>query len=696
QDTGAVLPRLTRTLNDANDEVPIQLNAEVTVNGAPVKIERPHKQIPGDTARLVASIKPLTRLLLTESAFRILVSDILTTTREIVAETASEIGQAAANVEAAAFSIAQVATTGEAVFEVKEAAERAQDDIAAVGLQSAERVKENIIERIQLSVSQIQSRPEYKDAMSTVLRLLQKYSDKLGSLTKAASDEHVAVSAEIDMSESFAEALGDLKILLERFASHHSLDPLLHSFKAAITDVLAAPNSDLREYLSVVGVWFERALSDPSFARSAKAKRGAEELYDTGKLLLAAQENARWARDFRQMVSEAQAFSDALQTDKSTRQLLQAIQHTVAATEDMFLSAPPLAHPASAQEHPELADARVEYKSKTLDVAVDAVLLTPSSTSASLSPDSVLVQNWNEFKLDMTVPDAVLQASSRTRARVEGVRCSAHGFGGEGIVLDVDIETIDEERRTPGEPLFKVRDVTVDVPGLAFNIRHSRHSILNTLLLQPLSAPVVRLVLRSVLEQQVHSAVEWADRLVTAMTEEAVRIGARRNEDPTIQDYYAAALTTAPAFFESSPSTQPTGTSTSHTDATFKGIIHTTMTVPENDDDPVEETVLAVGGGAQLFPNKGVPESAGPSVLDTVVDGARELVGKRRTPLQQRRSRPCHVQPNQTERFRRKRDCGDVPMSEQASAGPRDAQDRLAVRVWAGDVGVRRDPVVRV
>jgi hypothetical protein len=474
----------------------------------------------------------------------------------------------------------------------------------------------------------------------------------------------------------------DFKILLERLASGRSLDPLLSTFKAAIADVLDAPNetsSEVKRYFADLGRWFERALAEPQFVASRLGTRTLEELYDAGRLLLASEANAQWAQDVRLLVAEAQSFMEALKSDTATQRLAKSVQDVSSALRalvqdtvtsgasaqrrwrnELFKDALGWLVPRALKSVRTLPMPRVEFQNSMLDIAVEALLLTSASTNASLAPDHIWMQNWNEIKLDMAA-DASPETSSRTRIHIDGMRCAAHGFGyyfkykgpiqysdegvldvdigrpeviSQGLAVDVEIETTQHERDTPGEPLFRLLDVNVSVPGLAFTIKYSKHWILNNALLQPLAALIVRLILKKVLEQQIRSGVEWADRLISAVFEEAARINARRREpgeSPSMEDYWNAALLTAPAFVETRDSGPAVET---HTQSTFKGIIHTTTTLPDDpsSSSPPEETVLAIGGGAQLFPHKGGPygaeEVTAGEVAREAVDEMQEALDK--------------------------------------------------------------------
>ncbi|KAJ6571811.1 hypothetical protein B0H19DRAFT_1131376 [Mycena capillaripes] len=677
----------------------LKVGGELLVDGSPVKLDANSSQISEDVDDFARSLKTLSQLAVTSSAFRMLVSDILATTREIVAEAASEVGQIASQVQAAAVDVAKTAeldnltTEGlkgkaeESYLGIQQSVGHAHRNIGTLGDDSVEQMRDIVVGRVQEIVIQTNRSPQHQAALRTILILFRKYSDKLTAVAES-SEQPVTINTQLDVSTPLYEAVVDFKILLERLASGRSLDPLLGMFKVTIADILDAPNatgSEVKRYFADLGRWLERALAEPQFAASRLGTRTLEELYDAWRLLLASEANAQWARDLRLLVGEAQSFVHALESDSATQRLVKSIQSVLVALRGLAQDAVSAGTTSKRKWRDELLkDAlgwlvprvlkslhtlpmpRVEFQNSMFDIAVDALLLTSTSTNASLAPDHIWVQNWNEIKVDM-VADASPETSSRTRIHIDGMRCGAHGFGyyfkykgpiqysdegvldvdvgrpeavGEGLTVDVEMETTQQERDTPGEPLFRLVDVNVSVPGLAFTINDSKHWVLNNVLLQPLAAPVVRLVLKNVLEQQIRSGVEWADRMFSAIFEEAARINARSpepGESPSMEHYWNAAFLTAPAFVENRDSGPSVET---HTQPTFKGIIHTITTLPDDPSSstPPEETVLAVGGGAQLFPHKGGPYGAeeitagelAREAVDDMQEAVNQSVGKTR------------------------------------------------------------------
>ncbi|KAJ7054345.1 hypothetical protein C8F01DRAFT_1063710 [Mycena amicta] len=636
-----------------------KLNPQVLVDGSPLRIDPgASNEINRDAVQFLQSLKSLSKLALTSSAFRMFLSDIVATTRETISEAASQIGDVAAQVQAVAIDIATTAELGDVSATRERAADSYADvrgsvghahrNIGTLGEDSAERARDIVVGRIQELIAQARQNPQHKAAIQTIIVLSRKYSQKLAAIVQSSGQ---TVDIETDMSTPLYNAILDFKIILERLASNHSLDPLLHALALSITDVLDAPDnarSEIRQYFSNVESWFNRALDEPHFSTSALGTRIAEELYDAGRVLLASEANTQWAKDIRKLVVEAQSFMHALESDTTTQRFIHSLHGVSTALSALVSSArarrdtllrdgltwflPRILRSIHALPMP-----RIEFQNNTLDLALDFLLLTGASSSTTLSPDHIRVENWNEVVVDMT-EGASAQTSSRTRLHIDGIRCRMHGLGwyikykglipyadeglldidvgqpgvaGQGLAVDLELETSQEERDNPGEPLFRLVDASVSVPGLSFVIRQSKHWILNALLVQPLATPVVRFLLQRTFKQEAEKAVVWADRLLSAVLEEAERINARRptrEAHPTIEDYWTAMLITAPAFFESRESVAVT--TQTHVEPTMQGVIHTTTAVPDNGQGTPEESLLAVGIGAQLFPDHGLPSDA--------------------------------------------------------------------------------------
>ena len=264
--------------------------------------------------------------------------------------------------------------------------------------------------------------------------------------------------------------------------------------------------------------------------------------------------------------------------------------------------------------------------------------------------------------------------------------------GGSGVRLEREIITNVD---SPPEPLFQVVDVKIVLSGLKFKIGKSRHWILNKLLQPlagPVIARVVRQALEDKVRLGLHDLAfnlgavakdakqkgkirrakersrivreDYASR--KGLVEEDVMEGPRE----ILTDWWSAILQKGPMVLgydiqnDGNKVRDEQGRvveTNTRTEATMKGIIHssTTKTTEQPKRTPVmvydktsrsigianrdikerspsshtseEETVVAIGGGAQLFPGKGGnhdDEDQHQSLLEDVRDGAKKAVNE--------------------------------------------------------------------
>lgn len=490
------------------------------------------------------------------------------------------------------------------------------------------------------------------------------------------------VPAPIIATEShFKRALTDLRILLERLASGRSLSPLILHVDRALRDITNASSSkfkdNLRHLFEDVRSGIERALGEPGFATSSEGHRLAEQLYERGQALM--RSNALWSAEANKALDEADAFTHALASDRTTRRLFDALDKLSSDTADLFHVAAGVAMSRQRAWREELKSdligwvmpralsmlkalpmPRVEWKSETLEVVVDALVLY---TTASFLPDHVLVQNWNEVRMEASAaaesPYANgrgVEAAARTHVHIDGLRISANRIGyylqykgllcgllswedngllnvdvgrpgveGEGLSADIELETSSEGENADQIPMFRVNNVNVDLPGLHVWIGKSKHWILNKLLLQPLAGPVTRRVLGRILASQIRAALEnVAEKLSEVKLEAKRRAESRPPTDETVsmKDYWEAICVTVGPTSAEELEDHDSSLVETDTQVSLRGVVRSTRTQmnSESASPPTPtETLVAVGIGPQILPGKGGPEPG----VDPVTEQAR-------------------------------------------------------------------------
>ncbi|RPD68312.1 hypothetical protein L226DRAFT_617578 [Lentinus tigrinus ALCF2SS1-7] len=218
------------------------------------------------------------------------------------------------------------------------------------------------------------------------------------------------------------------------------------------------------------------------------------------------------------------------------------------------------------------------------------------------------------------------------------------GFDGDGDKQNGDSKP---------QPLFRVTDVHVDVPGLHISLTRSRHWLLNSLLVQPLAGPVARAavgwVLRGQIRGMLEAAADFGGRLRSRVQQKAswaqVQEGDCDTATPSAEDWWNALLEEVgvsnaagdgaedddndndnDSDLCSEEDAEEMGTEPlveTRTRATVQGIVRTTVTQTSPSAEP-EESVLAVGIGAQVLPGRGGPYGASaPEVLEDGMEGVK-------------------------------------------------------------------------
>ncbi|PSS10987.1 hypothetical protein PHLCEN_2v3360 [Hermanssonia centrifuga] len=578
-----------------------------------------------------------------------------------------------------------------------------------------ERLKEVAVSRLQQAIIQAHADPSFRTALRTILILVRKYINKVRSTTDRLSDAQMPDFQPILWADPpLVNALSQLSTLLSRMASNRAMEPVLRAFHALVVDLADIPNalvSDIHSqnsqtffaFLDSLGLWFDRALSDPQFVLSEEGKRNLDGLYDRARNLVdeASHSDMDWIRHLRMLLHEINLFASALMEDKTTHRLLDALT-TLSSSLSSFTQTAVIAAPgkldaakqkvrADLQRDllrwllPRLLRAlhaipmpRIEYRStgSNLDAAIDTLYLTPSSAQASLVPDHVRICNWTELHLNVAevnpqtdtiipayaLPHGGMKTYSRVRVSVDGVRLSARDVGyyvcwkafrsewlnwlgyedeglvsvdiggrgakGQGLSFEFELAIApdsDDQEADNVDSLFSVSNVHVSVPGLRFSLDRSKHWLLNKLLLQPLGGSIGQAAVGWVLRRQLEAALDGLGRIGADVRKEALKSTREARKDVEWSDYGSAIWKVVAELNheenEEGETRDETPVTETHTSATTKGIIRTTVTYPaaaENTSPrsspltPVDESTITLGVGAQILPGKGGPHDANP------------------------------------------------------------------------------------
>ncbi|KAF8320469.1 hypothetical protein DL93DRAFT_1849617 [Clavulina sp. PMI_390] len=713
------------------------------------------EEVNSDISDTLTALRTLASLVLTSSAFRLILSDILITSREIVADVAANVSNVAELVREEAVEVdemvrpptAEDAQSPDEVLDTvdTEAVKNKGKDI--IGLaeeiptklaqgveegnelvpESTERIREAIVERVRAIILQAQSDPAYEAALVIIFDVLHKYVERASQLSAAAgkaankaksdTDSPNGVSptdlapVELQVDDKVMAAVGAARRLLNRFGD--GVEGVINQWEALIHHTYSNPG-ELKDYLGDVSAWLRKAMNTPQWIHQDAASTELAQLYDRGRALLELDPELKSI--ITELSNESARFVDALQNDQATQRLLAVLPRLGRHAADLgFTSAKVMfgrSEELIREARQELwADAigwllprvlralkaipfpRVEYASEALDAVIDDLLLE----APSFVPDHVWVENSNSMR--MIASDALaarrggrtsqglltskMEVASNLRIKVDGLRLSArlisyfvHAklYGGwlgwkdrgllsfdigtqagvdpsfedpsssslpapsssttalsEGITLDIDIQTA-----PPSAPsLFTVDLVRVDIPGLQFGITKSRHWLVNAIL-TPFLGPIVRRVVRGIVEAQLRALLEEGSKVmwrvkeraadITKVLDEAESQKANGSTRPSSHTTHPSLATYVTAFLEireedaqeaeaeAEAEASPTENIV-ETQFTTRGVVRRTLVEDLTSGDIEGESALAIGVGPQLLLDEG---EAGP---DTTEEG---------------------------------------------------------------------------
>ncbi|KAH8077512.1 hypothetical protein BXZ70DRAFT_698575 [Cristinia sonorae] len=514
------------TQDAVHTDIAVDTDQTVDLKGAAEHLPS-QQELSSDSKHLAQSFRTLSRLLLTSSTFRLILSDILTSVRSSIADIAAEIGHAAVRVQDTVKTVEDVSrpgpyasyadaakahqvnervnAVGERVGEearfVGEDTKRRWEDVAEHG---PERVREIVIARVQQTVIQAHRNPAYRQALQTILMLVNKYAEavtaSVQSMTAVAEDGSKTVPTFTPLlwtdDADLATAMTALRTLCARFASGYSVDGISSALYNVIWDIVNIPAEastvdqeslrDVQAFFSGLGKWFQLALQDPAYATCNTGLNQLNELYDRAQVFMQtalqsdpANEPA-WVHDLRVLSREMGTFSARLSADRTTQKLLAALDNLTSSSSiylDAFtsvathrLASLPRVTSLKAQElkrqarHdiltwllPRLLRAihavpmpRVEYADASLEAVVDTLLLT-ASMGSSLVPDHVRFQTYNDVELDFSPRRSSSSPSSASSPSSSG-RLDASGVGG----------AVGEQAHGPGVRAYARTKVHVD------------------------------------------------------------------------------------------------------------------------------------------------------------------------------------------------------------------------------------------
>ncbi|KIW20452.1 hypothetical protein PV08_01027 [Exophiala spinifera] len=541
-----------------------------------------------DAQAAYQSFRTVGSLLLTNSDFRLFVNDVATIGREVLADTAFSLSEAAEKtgkqLELSAEEEQAISKPGadESIQPSREdveeaAAQKATDEIASqlkkVGTDTVESAKEHIgsdqgdtlLYRLKQVILNLRSRTDYHDSVSTISKLIQRYAiaySRVADATISTAQEDVHTNPALD------RAIRNFWELMSSFGDREQWERLEQAWNKVLSHARSDPQFE--NFMVDVGNTVQRMFTDPEFFDNADKK--LDELKDKSARL---GNESEFRTDFDQFLRQAQVTINSVMEDKDVNGLLLATRRIYSALSppnrvvnpDLITDSIHIFLPLLIRSVQHIPIPRIEVSVPEMDLLLENLVLEPGRNvnSTSFLPYRLLVSTKNDLEIRKThSKKTVSSTTSLVTITVNGLSVAAQDLGfwirghaglvrfaDEGIAsfyLDergIDISLDLEIGRERLEQILALRGVRVHIHKLDYELRKSKLSWLGWLF-KPLLKHLVRRSLEKTIAEKIVEGLRATNRELVFARE---RLRATRIADPqdvvTFLKAVAARLTPA-------------------------------------------------------------------------------------------------------------------------------------------------------
>ncbi|TVY37239.1 Uncharacterized protein LOCC1_G007155 [Lachnellula occidentalis] len=537
---------LLRNKNDADqiqDFIWFIIHARLQIDTGDLVKTAASTRSKADASAAYESIRTVGSLLLTNSDFRIFLSDLNTIGRQVFADTANTISNVA---EDAAKKIEPSAKDSEAVknpgseqgppptnedleADAVQIADVVTNGVKKTGMEAGNSLKENVtgdqketlIYRLKAAVTKLRKRNDYSDSVSTIGLLIQRYA----RVYSRAVDKTIStVQDDVDTNEELDRAVKNGWSLLSSFGDKKEWKELETRFNKVMEHSQKDP--EFESMMNEVAASIQKMLTDPDFFETAENK--LEEIKEKSKEVGT---ESPLRKDIDALISQTRKTLDSVLNDTDVSKLLQTSlriwnilnpTNTDSNTE-LFTDTYTVFIPLLISAIQYIPIPRIEVAVPEIDLLLENLILEPGRTinSSSFLPFRLKVETYNDLTIHKRRFRTVSTVASLVTVKVQGlsIRADEVGFwlrahkgllrlADEGIAsfeLDdrgIDIEMDVEVGKERLEKVLSLRSVRVKIHHLSYTLRKSKFSFMGWLL-----KPLLRPILRKVLERQLSTAI---------------------------------------------------------------------------------------------------------------------------------------------------------------------------------------------
>ncbi|KAF1963588.1 hypothetical protein CC80DRAFT_9337 [Byssothecium circinans] len=594
-DSGRLLVKYTKRwlhefielLNHKNDRDQIQdfmwymAKARVSVDVEDIAHRAQKSKVKADAAAAYSSLQTVGSLLLTNSDFRIFLSDLNVVGREVFKDTAftlshvaEEAGKKLEPTEAEQKTLKEPGTDSGPAPSTEDLNGDATEIAKVVGSGTAEVAKgaqhsladkltaeegDSLLYRLKKTVTNLRKKRDYSDSVSTLSLLLQRYAM---SYSRVAEDAMGATQEDVHTNASMDRAVKNFWTFLSSFGDREQWKELEDRFHKVLEHSRKDPQFE--DLMTDIGNSLQKLLTDPSFFDHAD-----EKFQELRKKSRGVGTDSSLREDVDKFFEQTQKTFHSVMEDQDVAKLIKT-------TIQIFNILSPKHHyvnneliqdtikvfvPLLIQAIQYIPIPRLEVSTPEIDLLLENLIFEPGRTinNTSFLPFRFRVETYNDVEIRKARFRTASSMTSKMTLKIDGISLRADEIGfllrahsgllrfaDEGIAsfqLDergIDIHLDVEIAKERMEQILTLSAVRVHIHKLTYTLRKSKFTFLGWLL-KPLLRPIIRKVMEQQLAAGIAEAIHSANRELLFARE---RLRATQISNPEdLRTFFKAVLT---------------------------------------------------------------------------------------------------------------------------------------------------------
>ncbi|KAF4915202.1 hypotheticall protein [Colletotrichum viniferum] len=570
-----LIKQLIELLLHKNDQDQIQdfiwylTKARLSIDAYDIGAQASKARARADTVAAYKSLQTVGSLVLTNSDFRLLLSDLGTIGREVFRDTAFTLSdvskQAAKKVEPSKEEEEALRhpngdskpppSKDDFQDEVVEVSQVVADGVAKVADEASQSLvdhvtgdeQETIVPRLKKTILNLRDRKDYSDSVSTLSLLIRRY---LLVYSHAISDTIEVAQDDINTNPEADRALKNFWLFLTSLGDRNHWNEVERMFKVVMEHGRSDPEFD--ELVRQIGNLLQDMLTDPDFFEHAEDR--FKELRAKSKELTS---ESSVRDDLDALLDKVQLALHSVLEDADIKKVLNTTQRIlkilspahqytngelVADSVNVFI-------PLLVQAIQYVPIPRLEVSAPAIDLLLENLILEPGRTvnNSSFLPYKINISTQNDVEIRKARFRTTSTVKTLMRITISGLSIAAEDLGfwlrlhsgilrladagiagfhldERGIDVAIDVE-VGKERL---EDILTLHNVRVRIHHLDYTLRKSKFACL-AWVLKPIIRPIVKAALEAQIAASIGELLHFANRELLFARE---RLRATRIADP--------------------------------------------------------------------------------------------------------------------------------------------------------------------